>query len=163
MQTVHFIRHGEGWHNIGWEDNLDAHLTDHGWRQAAALGEHIRRQQPPLDIQARTCMHILFQTPAQAVSLCRSGPCMRGLPPGCCTGLLHLVLKALCSMRNCWVGDWCICGVLLMSVPWCAAAGGRFAAHAHMRDSRRRLRGQQSRSSRAAPHAGQNGAAACAL
>ncbi len=50
---VHFIRHGEGFHNIGWEDNLDAHLTDFGWQQAAALGAHIRAQQPPLDIQAR--------------------------------------------------------------------------------------------------------------
>ena len=52
-QVVHFIRHGEGYHNIGYEQNLDAHLTLLGWHQAAALGEHIRRQQPPLDIQVR--------------------------------------------------------------------------------------------------------------
>ena len=53
MQVVHFIRHGEGYHNIGYEQNLDAHLTPFGWHQAAALGEHIRKQQPPLDVQVK--------------------------------------------------------------------------------------------------------------
>ena len=97
-KTVHFIRHGEGFHNIGiaptyssmkradnleanqgcksvvhvlksrnlvrhhlpvpdqcsiagYEENVDAHLTPYGWHQAAALGEHIRSLQPPLNIE----------------------------------------------------------------------------------------------------------------
>lgn len=42
LQTIHFIRHGEGFHNVAgradhdayksW-DYLDAHLTDFGWEQ----------------------------------------------------------------------------------------------------------------------------------
>jgi hypothetical protein len=51
MQVVHFIRHGEGFHNIGYEGNLDAHLTPFGWHQAEALKQHIKALQPPLDIQ----------------------------------------------------------------------------------------------------------------
>ncbi|BDA46810.1 Phosphoglycerate mutase-like protein [Coccomyxa sp. Obi] len=50
-KVVHFIRHGEGFHNIGYEGNLDAHLTPFGWHQAAALQQHIKALQPPLDIQ----------------------------------------------------------------------------------------------------------------
>ena len=50
-KTIHFIRHGEGFHNIGYEQNVDAHLTPYGWHQAAALGEHIRSLQPPLNIE----------------------------------------------------------------------------------------------------------------
>lgn len=50
-QVIHFIRHGEGFHNVaghvdhenykGWEWE-DAHLTANGWRQAEALGRHMR-------------------------------------------------------------------------------------------------------------------------
>ncbi|CAL8471428.1 g10970 [Coccomyxa elongata] len=50
-KVVHFIRHGEGFHNIGYEGNLDAHLTPFGWHQAAALQQHIKALQPPLDIE----------------------------------------------------------------------------------------------------------------
>ncbi|EIE24438.1 phosphoglycerate mutase-like protein [Coccomyxa subellipsoidea C-169] len=51
-QTVHFVRHGEGFHNIGIV-NLDAHLTEAGWRQAEALNKHVAGLKPALDIQAR--------------------------------------------------------------------------------------------------------------
>lgn len=50
-KTVYLIRHGEGWHNIGWEGNLDAHLTPNGWKQAAALKDHLRKLEPQLGIQ----------------------------------------------------------------------------------------------------------------
>lgn len=49
---VHFVRHGEGFHNIGIV-NEDAHLTEAGWRQAAALKKHIAGLTPALDIQVR--------------------------------------------------------------------------------------------------------------
>ncbi|KAI7841457.1 hypothetical protein COHA_004852 [Chlorella ohadii] len=54
-KVVHFIRHGEGFHNVAGHANhenyksfdyLDAHLTDFGWRQARALGKHIRALGP---------------------------------------------------------------------------------------------------------------------
>lgn len=51
VQTVHFIRHGEGFHNIGYNGNLDAHLTPFGWTQAHALNDHIQALQRPPDIQ----------------------------------------------------------------------------------------------------------------
>lgn len=58
-QRIYFIRHGEGFHNIGYEGNLDAHLTPYGWHQAEALGQHIRNQQPPLGIQVLSCaLHV---------------------------------------------------------------------------------------------------------
>ena len=53
MQTVHFIRHGEGFHNIGFGGNLDAHLTPFGWTQAHALNEHIHTVCRPLEIQVQ--------------------------------------------------------------------------------------------------------------
>ena len=49
-QRVYFIRHGEGYHNIGVV-NEDAHLTDMGWRQAEALRQHLGNIRPPPDIQ----------------------------------------------------------------------------------------------------------------
>ena len=49
-QVVHFVRHGEGYHNIGVV-NEDAHLTEAGWRQADALKKHIAGLTPALDIQ----------------------------------------------------------------------------------------------------------------
>lgn len=39
-KTVHFIRHGEGYHNIGLA-NPDARLTPKGWQQAVALRKHM--------------------------------------------------------------------------------------------------------------------------
>lgn len=41
-KTVHFIRHGEGYHNIGFA-NHDAHITEKGWQQASALRQHLIR------------------------------------------------------------------------------------------------------------------------
>jgi len=52
VQTIHFIRHAEGFHNIGWEQNDDAHLTSRGWQQAAALRRHVSSLVLPLNVQA---------------------------------------------------------------------------------------------------------------
>lgn len=49
-KIVHFIRHGEGWHNIGF-GNHDAHLTALGWRQAHALGRHMRSHVVTREVQ----------------------------------------------------------------------------------------------------------------
>lgn len=40
-KVIHFIRHGEGFHNVGYSQNLDARLTERGWDQAHALGRHV--------------------------------------------------------------------------------------------------------------------------
>lgn len=50
-KTVHFIRHGEGFHNIGHSNNLDACLTERGWDQAHTLGRHMHSQQPTVGVQ----------------------------------------------------------------------------------------------------------------
>lgn len=50
-KTVYLIRHGEGFHNIGYDHNLDAHLTPRGWAQTAALQQHLQALQPQLGIE----------------------------------------------------------------------------------------------------------------
>lgn len=52
-QTVHFIRHGEGFHNIGFDGNEDAHLTPFGWSQAHGLHDHIQSLPTALGVQVR--------------------------------------------------------------------------------------------------------------
>jgi broad specificity phosphatase PhoE len=49
-KTVHFIRHGEGWHNIGLA-NHDAQLTPRGWQQAHALGRHMQNYELTRNVQ----------------------------------------------------------------------------------------------------------------
>ena len=49
-KTVHFIRHGEGWHNIGLA-NADAQLTPKGWQQAHALGKHMLKFETTKNVQ----------------------------------------------------------------------------------------------------------------
>lgn len=49
-KTVHFIRHGEGFHNVGL-NNQDAHLTPRGWEQAHALGRHMSLTTPCSGVQ----------------------------------------------------------------------------------------------------------------
>jgi broad specificity phosphatase PhoE len=49
-KTIHFIRHGEGWHNIGLA-NHDAQLTPRGWQQAHALGRHMQNYEITRDVQ----------------------------------------------------------------------------------------------------------------
>lgn len=39
-KTLHFIRHGEGFHNVGIA-TLDSNLTSKGWSQAHALRDHV--------------------------------------------------------------------------------------------------------------------------
>lgn len=56
LQVIHFIRHGEGYHNLGHEHLHDPHLTSLGWAQAHALQEHLTSSLPPLNIQV-TLLH----------------------------------------------------------------------------------------------------------
>jgi broad specificity phosphatase PhoE len=58
------VRHGEGYHNIGFESLEDTHLTANGWSQAAKLQKHINHLKKPLDLDVR------LETP-QASSGCR--------------------------------------------------------------------------------------------
>ncbi len=50
VQVVHFIRHGEGFHNIGFPSE-DAQLTEAGWQQTAALKRHLRQHADRLRIE----------------------------------------------------------------------------------------------------------------
>ncbi|PRW60329.1 phosphoglycerate mutase [Chlorella sorokiniana] len=50
-KVIHFIRHGEGFHNVGFANNLDACLTERGWDQAQALGRHMYSQEPTSGVQ----------------------------------------------------------------------------------------------------------------
>ena len=59
LQTVFFVRHAEGWHNVGFESNQDSHLTPYGWEQGAALRKHIMALQPPLNLQVRRLHNLL--------------------------------------------------------------------------------------------------------
>lgn len=49
-KIIHFIRHGEGFHNVG-VSGVDSHLTSKGWAQAEALGKHIFSQAPSRNVQ----------------------------------------------------------------------------------------------------------------
>ena len=49
-KTIHFIRHGEGFHNIGI-GNMDARLTRKGWTQAHSLHTHAERHAAIAGIQ----------------------------------------------------------------------------------------------------------------
>ena len=57
LQVIHFIRHGQGFHNTGHsirrDQYEDAQLTEAGWQQAHALNQHIQAQDPPLSIQVQ--------------------------------------------------------------------------------------------------------------
>lgn len=41
MQDIYFVRHAQGYHNVGREHQCDAHLTAKGWRQTAALHQYL--------------------------------------------------------------------------------------------------------------------------
>ncbi|GAB4821611.1 hypothetical protein N2152v2_008657 [Parachlorella kessleri] len=49
-KIIHFVRHGEGFHNIGLI-TLDSHLTEKGWAQAHALGRHMYTTPPCHGVQ----------------------------------------------------------------------------------------------------------------
>ena len=49
-KTIHCIRHGEGWHNIGLA-NHDAQLTPKGWQQAHSLGLHMQKYEITRSVQ----------------------------------------------------------------------------------------------------------------
>ena len=88
MQVVHFVRHGEGFHNIGIV-NEDAHLTEAGWRQADALKKHIAGLTPALDIQA--------STPTLANPLLFSAPCSCNTQHGCRGPWSPVTCTAVCG------------------------------------------------------------------
>ncbi|GIL47218.1 hypothetical protein Vafri_4091 [Volvox africanus] len=58
-KTIHFVRHGQGFHNVAghinhdnyklW-DYADAHLTELGWEQAKNLGRHVVAVKLPVDL-----------------------------------------------------------------------------------------------------------------
>ncbi|KAK9810253.1 hypothetical protein WJX72_007356 [[Myrmecia] bisecta] len=70
-KEVFFIRHGEGWHNIGYEDQEDAHLTPFGWAQAAAVKQHMVSQN--LRVQL-VVVSPLMRTLETAVGIFGGGP-----------------------------------------------------------------------------------------
>lgn len=72
MQTIYLIRHGEGFHNVGMDHNLDAHLTPRGWAQTAALNQHLRARQEQLGIQVRLRLRASPNAPhsSQRLSVC---------------------------------------------------------------------------------------------
>lgn len=58
-KTLHFVRHGQGFHNVAGhidhenyksEEYADAHLTELGWQQAESLGRHVRAINLPVDL-----------------------------------------------------------------------------------------------------------------
>ncbi|KAK9822101.1 hypothetical protein WJX74_007594 [Apatococcus lobatus] len=49
-KVIHFIRHGEGFHNIGVPGE-DPQLTEAGWQQCAALKQHVAKHADQLRIQ----------------------------------------------------------------------------------------------------------------
>lgn len=51
-KTIHFIRHGEGFHNIGI-NTPDSHLTPVGWKQAHTLAVHMASNPPCNSVQVR--------------------------------------------------------------------------------------------------------------
>ncbi|PRW45389.1 phosphoglycerate mutase 1 isoform X2 [Chlorella sorokiniana] len=87
-KVVHFIRHGEGFHNVAGHadpeeyksfEYLDAHLTDFGWRQARALGKHIRALGPAFRADA-VIVSPLTRTLETAAGVFGAGPWQSGDP-----------------------------------------------------------------------------------
>ncbi|DBA66794.1 TPA: hypothetical protein ACH3X2_001936 [Trebouxia sp. C0005] len=75
-KTVHFIRHGEGFHNIGFDGNEDAHLTPFGWSQAHGLHDHIQSLPTALGIQ------LIVVSPMVRTLETATGAFGAGLPQG---------------------------------------------------------------------------------
>ncbi|GAQ86948.1 hypothetical protein KFL_003220100 [Klebsormidium nitens] len=61
FKVVHFVRHGEGYHNIGFESLEDTHLTANGWSQAGKLQKHLNNLPKPLDLEV-VIVSPLFRT-----------------------------------------------------------------------------------------------------
>lgn len=54
-KVVHFVRHGEGYHNIGHDELLDSPLTSRGWADAEGLRAHLETLKVmghPLELEA---------------------------------------------------------------------------------------------------------------
>eukprot|EP01023_Acetabularia_acetabulum_P040833 TRINITY_DN3964_c0_g3_i1.p2 TRINITY_DN3964_c0_g3~~TRINITY_DN3964_c0_g3_i1.p2 ORF type:complete len:336 (+),score=55.22 TRINITY_DN3964_c0_g3_i1:53-1060(+) len=87
-KTIHFVRHGEGYHNVAgaisqenyksW-DYFDAHLTEIGWKQAAALKMHLAENKIEVDVVIVSPMSRALET---AVGVFGGGDWVaNGLPP----------------------------------------------------------------------------------
>eukprot|EP00884_Botryococcus_braunii_P017257 jgi/Botrbrau1/4214/Bobra.0044s0017.1 len=50
-KVIHLIRHAVGFHNVGYAQNHDAHLTPFGWQQTEVLRNHIQSSQPPYNVE----------------------------------------------------------------------------------------------------------------
>jgi hypothetical protein len=74
-KVVHFIRHGEGFHNVGIP-GFDSHLTPRGWQQARALGRHMFTHLPCLEVQLVVVSPLMrtLETAAGVFGLDSAGP-----------------------------------------------------------------------------------------
>lgn len=88
-KTVHFIRHGEGYHNVAGhadpelyrdEDYFDAHLTELGWRQAHALGHHIHKTKLKVDLVVTSTLTRSIETAVGAFALAQWQADVGGVP-----------------------------------------------------------------------------------
>eukprot|EP01025_Chloroclados_australasicus_P039930 TRINITY_DN4159_c0_g1_i1.p1 TRINITY_DN4159_c0_g1~~TRINITY_DN4159_c0_g1_i1.p1 ORF type:complete len:296 (+),score=36.99 TRINITY_DN4159_c0_g1_i1:90-977(+) len=70
-KVVHFVRHGEGFHNVAGaisEENyksyeyFDAHLTETGWKQTKALKRHLKQQKIEVDLVVVSPMSRALET-----------------------------------------------------------------------------------------------------
>ena len=106
LQVIHFIRHGEGYHNLGHEHLHDPHLTSLGWAQAHALQEHLTCSLPPLNIQVTfaapslDAMHCVLLGQNHAVAICPriKGGLIRLFPANCDALLQQLHIS--CTISN---------------------------------------------------------------
>ncbi|KAL3135524.1 hypothetical protein ABBQ38_006004 [Trebouxia sp. C0009 RCD-2024] len=125
-KTVHFIRHGEGFHNIGFDANVDAHLTQFGWTQAHALNHHLQTLGRPPDIQ------LLVVSPLVRTLETATGAFGKGLPQDPST-----VMMTALAERPDWQSEHA--AVALPGVPVIAHEGCRERVSWSKCDSRRSL------------------------
>lgn len=88
MQVLHLIRHCQGYHNVAGKvdpgayrsfDYWDAHLTQLGWQQAAALRRHIQQLGPAFRADV-VVISPLTRTLETAAGVFGSGPWGPGDP-----------------------------------------------------------------------------------
>ncbi|KAL3158693.1 hypothetical protein ABBQ32_011434 [Trebouxia sp. C0010 RCD-2024] len=125
-KTVHFIRHGEGFHNIGFDANVDAHLTPFGWTQAHALNHHLQTLSRPPEIQ------LIVVSPLVRTLETATGAFGKGLPQDPTT----VMMTALAGSPD-WQSEHA--AVALPGVPVIAHEGCRERVSWSKCDSRRSL------------------------
>lgn len=89
-KIVHFVRHGEGYHNIGHDELEDSPLTQRGWADAHALHAHLDALEAlgrpmSIDVRAMHAASIHHDTNLGGTAGSRfathahAGDCLRGL------------------------------------------------------------------------------------